>query len=131
MSNRIQEFQNFFKDQIKESEDEVKAMMKSPIRQLIQSETVYMGYVDHVDLKRAHVVIRFPKNQVPRLKVPVSIVAVKTSAFNAFGQNIDEWTCPFIDFLNHGDFHSDYSDLLPLYYLKRDDTYNDYIGCQD
>jgi len=129
MSNRIQEFQNFFKDQIKESEDEVKAIMKSPIRQLIQSETVYMGYVDHVDLKRAHVVIRFPKNQVPRLKVPVSIVAVKTSAFNAFGKNIDEWTCPFIDFLNHGDFHSDYSDLLPLYYLKRDDTYYDYIGC--
>ncbi len=129
MNKKIKNYQEFFLDQIKEAEMEQKTIIKSPVNQLIRKEEIVVGYVDHVNDKTGHVVFKFPKDKSPRLKVQKSIMVVKKTAKTELGSRISDWTCTFLDFCKNSEYHSATSDVIPLYYIKKQDPNYDYVGC--
>lgn len=129
INKKIQNYQYFFLDQVKEAELEQKTLVKSPINQLVKKEEILIGYIDHVNEKTGHVVLKFPKDKAPRLKVQKSIMVVKKGAKAELGQKISDWTCSFLDFCKKSDYHSTISDVTPLYYTKKGDNVYDYVVC--
>ena len=74
IDKKIQNYQYFFSDQVREAEMEQKSIIKAPMNQLFRKEEIIVGYVDHVNDNLGHVVIKFPKDKAPRLKVQKSIM---------------------------------------------------------
>ena len=128
-NRQIEYYQNFFDDQIREVESEQKTMVMTPIRELLRNEEVSIGFVDHVNAERGHVIISFFRNRAPRLKMLKSVVVIKKAARDLLGNRFSEWDCSLLDFMRNDDFHSASSEILPLYYLRRNDPDHDYIGC--
>ena len=128
MSRKVRNYQDFFRDQINEAEMEQKTIIMSPVNQLVWKEEIAIGYVDHVNDKTGHVILKFPKGSSPRLKVQKSIIVVKKTAKSKFGENIFDWTCTFYDFFK-SEHHSGESDVIPLYFIKKQDPNYDYVGC--
>ena len=126
---KIQNYQYFFGDQVKEIELEQRTLVKSPICQLVKKEELTFGYVDHVDVARGHVVFNFPKNRVPRLKVLRSLTIISKNAWAELGRPTSSWQIPFLDFMKNTQYHSPNSDVLPLYYTKKGNSDYDYVGC--
>lgn len=129
INKRIQNYQHFFSDQVREAEMEQKSIIKAPMNQLFRKEEIVIGYVDHVNDKIGHVVLKFPKDKAPRLKVQKSIMVIKKEAKAQLGQDVLSWNCSFLDFFKNSQYHSNTSDLLPLYYNKKGDSNYDYVGC--
>lgn len=129
MDKKVQYYQYFFADQVKEAEMERKKIVKAPISQLIKKEELLVGYVDYVNEKLGHVVLKFPKDKAPRLKVQKSIMVIKKTAKAELGERISDWNCSFLEFCKIPEYHSSTSDILPLYYTKKGDTSYDYVGC--
>ena len=128
-TNKIQNYQYFFGDQVREIELEQRTLVKSPINQLVKKEELTFGYVDHVDVTRGHVVFKFPKNRAPRLKVLRSLTIISKNAWAELGRPTSSWHIPFLDFMKNTQYHSPNSDVLPLYYTKRGNSDYDYVGC--
>lgn len=128
-NNQIKYYQNFFGDQVREAELEQKSIIKAPISQLVRKEEILIGYIDHINEKQGHVVIKFPKNKAPRLNILKSIMVVKKRAKDELGEKLSSWTCSFLDFCKNGEYHSSTSEVLPLYYQKKSDNNYDYVGC--
>ncbi len=128
-NRQIEYYQNFFDDQIREVESEQKTMVMTPIRELLRNEEVSIGFVDHVNAERGHVIINFFRNRAPRLKMLKSVVVIKKAARDLLGSRFSEWDCSLLDFMRNDEFHSASSEILPLYYLRRDDPDHDYVGC--
>ena len=128
-NTKIQNYQYFFDDQVKEAEREQKTIVKAPINQLLRKEELAQGFVDHVNVERGHVILKFPKDKGPRLKVQKALTIIKKSAFSELGDKVSNWDCPFIDFCNKQEYHSAFSELMPLYYVKKNDSSFDYVGC--
>ena len=126
---KIKGYQSFFSDQVREAELEQKTIIKAPMCQLLKKEELLIGYVDHVNEHQGHVVIKFPKDKAPRLKVQKSIMVLKKEAKAELGQNYGSWNCTFLDFCKNTKYHSTTSDILPLYYQRKGDTSYDYVGC--
>ena len=129
INKKIQNYQYFFSDQVREAEMEQKSIIKAPMNQLFRKEEIIIGYVDHVNDKLGHVIIKFPKDKAPRLKVQKSIMVIKKDAKAELGTNVTSWACSFLDFCKNTQYHSNTSDLLPLYYTKKGDLQYDYVGC--
>lgn len=129
MDAKLKNYIHFFDDQIREAEREQKTVLRTSVGQLVLKDEVAAGSVDHVDIKRGHVVLRFPKDRGPRLKVLRQITLVKKRALADFGGRIGEWDCSLLRFLSGQEYRSEISDLLPLYYLRKDDPRYDYVGC--
>ncbi len=128
-TKKIQNYQYFFGDQVREIELEQRTLVKSPINQLVKKEELTFGYVDHVDVARGHVVFKFPKNRAPRLKVLRSLTIISKNAWAELGRPTSSWQIPFLDFMKNTQYHSPNSDVLPLYYTKRGNSDYDYVGC--
>jgi len=129
IEKKIKNYQSFFSDQVREAELEQKTIIKAPMNLLFKKEEILIGYVDHVNENLGHVVLKFPKDKAPRLKVQKSIVVLKKGAKMELGQNVTSWSCTFLDFCKNMNYHSNPSDLLPLYYQKKTDSSYDYVGC--
>ncbi|MGL5980665.1 MAG: AAA domain-containing protein [Phocaeicola sp.] len=129
MSKKVEQYQHFFLDQIREAEIERKNLMNTPISQLLRREEILIGYVSQVNEQSGHVILKFPKNKAPRLKVQKSIMVIRKGAKAEFGQNIYDWNCSFLDFCKKSEFHSPSSSLIPHYYIKSNDTSYDYLAC--
>lgn len=128
-TKKLQNYQYFFGDQVREIELEQRTLVKSPINQLVKKEELTFGYVDHVDVARGHVVFKFPKNRAPRLKVLRSLTIISKNAWAELGRPTSSWKIPFLDFMKNTQYHSPNSDVLPLYYTKRGNSDYDYVGC--
>lgn len=129
INKKIQNYQHFFSDQVREAEMEQKSIIKAPMNQLFRKEEIIVGYVDHVNDNLGHVVLKFPKDKAPRLKVQKSVMVIKKDAKAELGPNVTLWTCSFLEFCKNTQYHSNTSDLLPLYYTKKSDSSYDYVGC--
>ena len=129
IDKKIQNYQHFFSDQVREAEMEQKSIIKAPMNLLFRKEEIIVGYVDHVNDNLGHVVLKFPKDKAPRLKVQKSIMVIKKDAKAELGPNVTSWTCSFLEFCKNTQYHSNTSDLLPLYYTKKGDSSYDYVGC--
>ena len=51
IDKKIQNYQYFFSDQVREAEMEQKSIIKAPMNQLFRKEEIIVGYVDHVNDK--------------------------------------------------------------------------------
>lgn len=129
IDKKIQNYQHFFSDQVREAEMEQKSIIKAPMNLLFRKEEIIVGYVDHVNDNLGHVVLKFPKDKTPRLKVQKSVMVIKKAAKAELGPNVTSWTCSFLEFCKNTQYHSNTSDLLPLYYTKKGDSSYDYVGC--
>lgn len=129
IDKKIQNYQYFFSDQVREAEMEQKSIIKAPMNQLFRKEEIIVGYVDHVNDNLGHVVIKFPKDKAPRLKVQKSIMVIKKEAKAELGPNVTSWVCSFLVFCKNTQYHSNTSDLLPLYYTNKGESKYDYVGC--
>ncbi|MDE6578804.1 MAG: AAA family ATPase [Muribaculaceae bacterium] len=129
IDKKIQNYQYFFLDQVREAEMEQKSIMKASMNLLFRKEELIIGYVDHVNDTLGHVVLKFPKDKAPRLKVQKSVMVIKKDAKADLGSNVTSWVCSFFDFCKNSRYHSNSSDLLPLYYTKKGDPTYDYVGC--
>ncbi len=129
IDKKIQNYQHFFSDQVREAEMEQKSIIKAPMNLLFRKEEIIVGYVDHVNDNLGHVVLKFPKDKAPRLKVQKSVMVIKKDAKAELGPNVTLWTCSFLEFCKNTQYHSNTSDLLPLYYTKKGDSSYDYVGC--
>jgi hypothetical protein len=129
INKKIQNYQSFFDDQVMEAEAEQKTKVKAPINQLLQKEEICIGYVDYVNVERGHVILKFLKDHGPRLKIQKSIIIIKKTVMTELGTRYLEWSCSFLDFFQNEKYHSASSELIPLYYLRRDDPKYDYVGC--
>ena len=129
IDKKIQNYQYFFSDQVREAEMEQKSIIKAPMNQLFRKEEIIVGYVDHVNDNLGHVVIKFPKDKAPRLKVQKSIMVIKKEAKAELGPNVTSWVCSFLVFCKNTQYHSNTSDLLPLYYTNKVESKYDYVGC--
>lgn len=129
IDKKIQNYQHFFSDQVREAEMEQKSIIKAPMNLLFRKEEIIVGYVDHVNDNLGHVVLKFPKDKAPRLKVQKSVMVIKKDAKAELGRNVTLWTCSFLEFCKNTQYHSNTSDLLPLYYTKKGDSSYDYVGC--
>ena len=129
IDKKIQNYQHFFSDQVREAEMEQKSIIKAPMNLLFRKEEIIVGYVDHVNDNLGHVVLKFPKDKAPRLKVQKSVMVIKKDAKAELGPNVTLWTRSFLEFCKNTQYHSNTSDLLPLYYTKKGDSSYDYVGC--
>lgn len=129
IDKKIQNYQHFFSDQVREAEMEQKSIIKAPMNLLFRKEEIIVGYVDHVNDNLGHVVLKFPKDKAPRLKVQKSVMVIKKDAKAELGPNVTLWMCSFLEFCKNTQCHSNTSDLLPLYYTKKGDSSYDYVGC--
>lgn len=129
INKKVKNYQCFFSDQVREAEMEQKNIIKAPMNQLFRKEEILVGYVEHVNEKLGHIILKFPKDKAPRLKVQKSIMVVKKGAMEALGNRLYDWNCSFLDFCKKIEYHSNPSDILPLYYQKKSDTAYDYVGC--
>ena len=93
IDKKIQNYQNFFLDQVREAEMEQKSIIKAPMNQLFRKEEIIIGYVDHVNDNLGHVVLKFPKDKAPRLKVQKSVMVIKKEARVELGTNVTTWVC--------------------------------------
>ena len=128
-NNRIQDYQNFFMDQAREAESERLAFMHTPMSQLFRAGEITIGTVEHLDDESGHMIIQFPKNKAPRLKVLKSCVAIKREAKRCLGNDPSTWACTFVDFSQNVQYRSEVSDLFPLSYIKKSKTPDDYVVC--
>lgn len=129
MNTTVENYQLFFSDQVMEQEIGQKTLIKTPINQLLRKEEICVGYVDHINTQTGHVVFKFPRNRAPRLKVQKSLMVIKKGAFCALGRRVYDWQISLYDFCANLSYHSNYSDALPLYYTKGNDSSYDYVGC--
>ena len=102
----IKNYQYFFDDQIREIEAEQKTLINTPIAQLLRKEELCYGFVDHVNDERGHIILKFPKDKGPRLKVLKSLTIVTLTAINELGSKPSQWACTLKEFLSNNSFHT-------------------------
>lgn len=124
-----QDHARFFEDQVKIMEDEYRSYYNAPLSQLFQSEEAYFGSIIGVNEKNGHVIVKFKKNFCPRLKSPMNFVVLRSKVWQDLGSDINNWSCTCRKFFETKEFHTIYSEIKPLYFLKREDKGYDYVGC--
>ncbi len=129
MNETLTNYTYFFKDQIHEMLEEYRRLLRAPMKQLIENGRVNYATVHGLSEERGHVVFRFDKRNVPRLKVQRSFVLVKRAARERWGESPRDWNCSFADFLCKEVFHSSSSYALPLYHLSDNDSGSAIVGC--
>ena len=129
MNEQLNNYISFFKDQIQEMLAEYRRLLRAPIKQLVENGQVYYAMVHGVSEDRGHVVFRFDKGNVPRLKVQLTFVLIKRAARERWGELPRNWNCSFEEFLCKEEFHSSSSYVLPLYHLGGNDSQSAIVGC--
>lgn len=119
----------FFEDQVKIMEDDYRAYYNAPLSQLFAAEEAFFGTVVGINNSSGHLIVKFKKNGCPRLKLPLNFVVVRAKAWEELGPDIANWGCTCKHFCENKEYHTVYSELKPLYFLKRDDEIYDYVGC--
>ncbi len=129
MNQKIRNYQLFFEDQIREEENKQWEKAQTPINQLVQKRELAVGVVDHIVKDKGHLILRFKKNFGPRLKMQKTMAVIKKTAYDRMGNDPSLWTCRFSEFHNNFSYHTDFTSLLPIYYLQKTDEEYDYVGC--
>lgn len=129
MIEQINNYQKFFLDQAYEQQREYKKVRYASMQQLFREEKASYATVDHINSDTGHVVLRFKKGYAPRLKMLRSFVLIKKAARVRWGDFPPTWDCCFDDFIKSKEYCTPYSDITPLYFLKKNDPEYDYVGC--
>ena len=129
MDQTIQNYSNFFNDQINEMVSDYRHVLRAPIKQLLANDGAFAVTVHGVSEDHGHVIFKFDKHHAPRLKVQKSFVLVKRAARERWGYSPYHWGCSFEEFLSKDEFHTSSSFALPLYFMKGGDEDSLLVGC--
>ena len=129
MNETLQNYSNFFNDQINELVSAYRHVLRAPIAQLISNDGAFAATVHGLSEERGHVIFKFDRRHAPRLKVQQSFVLVKRAAREKWGTQISAWGCSFEEFLSRDEYHTSSSLVLPLYFLKNQDSESLLVGC--
>jgi rRNA-processing protein FCF1 len=120
---------HFYEDQVRESELEYQTYLSTPLVQLFQNEQAFFGNIVGVNNEKGHAILKIRKNHCPRLKIPKTFCILRNDAWSELGTKITQWSCTCRDFLEKSKYHTIFSEIKPLYFVKRNDPDYDYIGC--
>lgn len=126
-NERLKNYSKFFIDQVKQAELDFKATYGTSVSLLYSREIITFGYISSIT-SGGLVVIKFPRNHAPRLKVLKSITLVTKSAKRDNGNSVKDWNLTLEQFFTEGAYHTRYSDLVPQYYVNDPSGY-DAVAC--
>lgn len=129
MIKQIENYRNFFLDQAYEQQREYKKVRFASMRQLFREEKACYANVEYINQETGHVILKFKKGYAPRLKTLRSFVLVKRAAREKWGSFPPSWDCSFNEFISSSQYCTPYSDITPLYFIKKNDAEYDYVGC--
>lgn len=129
MKQELENYINFFHDQISEMVVEYRHLLRVPMKQLLSNGNVYYAVVHTLSVQRGHVILKIDKAHCPRLKVQQSFVIIKRAARERWGDNPPSWNCSFEEFLSKEEYHSSSTLVTPLYYLDCNDPNCRLVGC--
>ena len=128
MNQLLEKYIWFFEDQIKENELEYKTYLTSSLSQLIKGDVAFYGKVVGTN-EKGHIILQIRKGHTPRLKIQRTFCILRSAAYGTYGESIFSWNVTCKSFLEDIKAHTVLSEIVPLYFLKRNDENYDYIGC--
>lgn len=129
VNNIIDNYTRFFEDQVTEQKREYQRLVGTPMKQLFYDDHINLGTVHGIIDGLGHVILKIRKGQTPRLKSQKSFTLLNKKGREALGTKPSEINISLKEFNEHSDWHIGLSDIYPLYFLKDNDPYYDYIGC--
>lgn len=129
MEKSLENHIRFYEDQIRECELEYQTYLSTPLVQLFQNDQAHFGNIVAINHDKGHIVIKVKKNYSPRLKISKTFCVIRNVAWKELGENIAQWDCSCSHFLKDNRYHTSFSEIKPLYFLKNNDPSYEYIGC--
>lgn len=129
MKEVIRNYWNFFQDQAFEQQREYRNVRFTLMQQLFREEKACYATIEYINIETGHIIIRCKKGYAPRLKMRRSFVLIKKAAREKWGEFPPLWNCCFNDFIASKEYCTPYSEITPLYYLNKNDSEFDYLGC--
>lgn len=129
MDKRLEGYVRFFEDQIRENEFNYKSYMAAPLCELFQKDSAFIGKIVAHNDEKGHIIIKVRKNHAPRLKINKTFCVLRNKIWDTLGNKYTSWTLPCKSFLEEVQFHTSFSEIKPLYFIKKPDPDYDYIGC--
>ena len=129
MTEKINNYVRFFRDQKREVERAYSYILDSSVGMLLRDGALNVGTIVAASNKSGHITIKIKKGYAPRLKMLKSFSIVTLKAKNAFGQTPLIWDIKFRTFHEEPGMRMGESDIMPLYFKKSTDPEYDYIVC--
>lgn len=120
----LTQYEKFFRLQQRDQEKEYIQYANTFLNCLFSEGKAYFGSIVGTT-KQGQLILHFETDITPRLKVPMVICLIKKKAYEVYGENIALWNCSSLKFRENISTHSNFSDILPIYFLSNQKT----IGC--
>ncbi len=122
--DRSEQYEKFFKLQRRDQERKYEQYANTPLNSLFANCRAYYGSIVGTT-EHGQMILHFETMSTPRLKMPMVLCIIKKSAYEQYGTCIQSWSCTSLRFRANMKTHTDFSDVVPVYYLKEQKT----IGC--
>lgn len=122
--DRLESYEKFFRLQRRDQEKKYEQYANTPLNDLFAEGRAYYGTISGTT-EHGQLVLRFDTQVTPRLKVPMTFCLIKKKAYEEYDSDIFKWECTSLKFRENFNTHTNFSDILPIYYLKGRNT----IGC--
>ena len=122
--DRLESYEKFFRLQRRDQERKYEQYANTPLISLFAEGRAYYGTITGTT-EHGQLVLRFDTQVTPRLKVPMTFCLIKKKAYEEYDSEISKWECTSLKFRENFNVHTNFSDILPIYYLKGRNT----IGC--
>ena len=122
--DRLESHEKFFRLQRRDQEKKYEQYANTPLNNLFAEGRAYYGTITGAT-EYGQLVLRFNTAVTPRLKVPMTFCLIKKKAYEEYDSDISKWECTSLNFRENFNAHTNFSDILPTYYLKGRNT----IGC--
>lgn len=120
----LQQYETFFRLQRRDQEKKYEQYANTSLNSLFAESRAYYGSIVGTT-EHGQMILHFDTKVTPRLKVPMVVCLIKKKAYQIYGDDIASWKCTSLKFRENHDVCSDFSDILPVYYLSDAKT----IGC--
>ena len=122
--DRLESYEKFFRLQRRDQEKKYEQYANTSLNNLFAKGRAYYGTITGTT-EHGQLVLRFDTQVTPRLKVPMTFCLIKKKAYEEYDSDISKWECTSLKFRENFNTHTNFSDILPIYYLKGRNT----IGC--
>lgn len=122
--SRLESYEKFFQLQRRDQEKKFEQYANTPLNSLFSEGRAYYGTVTGTT-EYGQIILHFDTLVAPRLKVPMVFCLIKKNAYEEYGIDISKWDCTSLKFRENFGAHTNFSDILPIYFLNERKT----IGC--
>lgn len=122
--DRLESYEKFFRLQRRDQEKKYEQYANTSLKSLFAEGRAYYGAITGAT-EHGQLVLHFDTAVTPRLKVPMTFCLIKKKAYEEYDSDISKWDCTSLRFRENYNAHTNFSDILPIYYLKGKNT----IGC--